>query len=98
IADSEDVARVEHEHLVSDFDVAHAVRVDQSIDLLDDAIDAPESIAVDALLQPQHPLASLERRLDAAERALVGAPERRVNRRIRLARTAAETVPVVRAV
>src|SRR5262249_51875695 len=82
-----------------DLDVAHAVLRDQQIDLADDALRTPEAIAVRRLLQSGFLLAGLERRLNAAERAGVRTPERRVDRRVRLARVdVVEAVPGVRAV
>ena len=69
----DDVADVEHEHLVGELDVPHAVLVHEQIDFLDDALRAPEAVGIHSFLQPQLLLAGLERRLDAAERALVRA-------------------------
>ena len=53
------MANVEHEHLVGELDVAHAVLVDEQVDLLDDPLRAPEAVAVHGLLQPQLLLAAL---------------------------------------
>ncbi len=61
----------------------------------DDALWIPETVRIHGVLQPQLLLAGLERRLDAAERALVRAPERGVDGGVRLALRLTEAVPVV---
>ena len=58
----------------------------------------PETIAVDVFAQAERLLARLERRLDAAERAVIRAAERGVNRRVWFAIDPAETMPIVRSV
>ena len=85
VADAEDVPAVQDEHLVGDLDVADAVAVDQHVDLLDDGVGAPVAVAVGRLAHAAGLLAALERGLDAAERAVVGTAERRVERGVGLA-------------
>ena len=63
-----------------------------------DALGGPGPVAVRALADAGGALAVLERRLDAAERAVVGAPQRGVERRVGLPVAAVEAVPVVRPV
>ena len=89
---------VEHEHLVGDLDVPHAVVIDQNIDLANDLVGAPVTIAVGGFAHPRGALAGPERGLDTAETAMVGAAERGVERGIRLPTLAAQAMPVVRPV
>ena len=78
----------------------HAVSVAErrGIDLGHHSLRRPEAITVRLRAQPHHLLARLERRLDAAEGAAIGAPEGRVNRGVGLALEMSEAVPVVRAI
>ena len=89
---------VQDEHLVGNLDVPYAVRVDEKINFLDDALRAPEPVAVHGAVQPCRLFALLERRLNTTERAVIRAAERRVDRRVGLPLQMAEAVPVVRAV
>ena len=95
VADAEDVPAVQHEHLVGDLDVPHAVLRARACRSARGRVRAPEAVAVATSLQPAGLLAALERRLDAAERAVIRAAERGVERRVGLAVAAAEAVPVV---
>ena len=76
----------------------HAVLVDQFVNLRDDGLRTPESIAVDALFPTGNLFAALERRLDAAKTAVIGTAKGRVERRIGLPFEIAEAVPVVGAI
>ncbi len=88
VADAEHVVAVQHEHLVHELDVLHAVLLDEEIDFLDHALRRPQAVGGLA-----------ERRVDAAERALVGAAEARVHRDVgRAVMNVLEAVPVVGAV
>ena len=98
VADRLDVTGIEHEHLVSNFQVADAVLRDQRVDLGEDCGRAPHAIAVHRLACCRGLVSRSERRLDAAERAVIRAAERRVNRAVWLAIHVPEAMPVVRAI
>src|SRR5438552_810149 len=88
VAQADYMPIVEHEHLVDDLVRLHAIGVMEEINLGSDGLRAAHAIAVSA-----------ERRIDAAESTLVRTAERRVDRRVGLARLKiAEALPIVRAV
>src|SRR5437667_1024949 len=76
IADPVHVLHIQDEHLIGNFYVPHSMPLHEELELISNDLRTPESITVDALLQAQHRFSTLERGLDAAETAVVGAPKR----------------------
>ncbi len=92
------MAWIQHEHLIGYFDIAHAVLVNEVIDLSDHRLRAPEAITIDAFFPTRFLFSGLKRRLNTAETTMERTSEGCVERGIGLAFKVSEAVPVVRSI